>query len=177
MVNAIYINALFIAIIVIAYVSKRTTINNRPIWYQPKKLFTTHAGKEGDDSSQQLFDPYSLTHIFHGIIFYNAIKYGLGITNTNTIILYAMLIEILWELIENTEYIINKYRRTVVSRNYPGDSWINSVGDVWMAYIGVLIAMNFPLETQLILVSAIEIFLYKIRGDNLLTNIIQVITF
>ena len=116
---------------------------NRPIWYSPPKIWTNNAGgqtlKLNDDSSQQLFDLYSLTHISHGIIFYNLFHNVLHL-NRHKAIMWSLIVEIVWELIENTEYIIQKYRRTAVSRHYPGDSWINSVGDVWATLIGISIA-------------------------------------
>jgi hypothetical protein len=169
------ITILFIAITLILFILPKKTFFDRPIWYDPKQIWTFNVGDKGDDSSQQLFDLYSLTHISHGIIFYSIFRYTLKL-KPNKALIWAMIAEIAWELVENTDYIINKYRKTVVSRHYPGDSWINSVGDVWVTYIGAKIAMTTTPLLQAIIVIGLELFLYNIHGDNLLTNVLTAMT-
>ena len=102
-------HVIFAALILVMYVSKRTTWNNRPIWYQPKKIWTSNVGAKGDDSSQQLLDLYTLTHISHGIVFYQFFHSLLGWPPQASLV-GAMAVEIAWELIENTPFIIQKYR-------------------------------------------------------------------
>ena len=61
------------------------------------------------DYSKNLIDIYSFSHISHGILFYlffNYLKVDFFIGLYLTIIL-----EFLWEMFENTDYIINKYRK------------------------------------------------------------------
>ena len=89
--------------------------------------------------------------------------------------LLVVMIEILWEIIENSQFIINKYRNnSVISRNYKGDSIINSVGDILSMIIGYIIAYTIPKISFLLLIIN-EMVLYYIIKDNLLTNILQVI--
>ena len=72
-----------------------------------------------DDSSKELIDIYSFSHISHGILFYFIFQYfeinflkGLYLT---------IILEFLWEIVENTDYIIKKYRKKY-DRDYDGDS-------------------------------------------------------
>lgn len=172
------LNLVFIIIILLLYTQSDKKWFGRPIWYQPPRLISPRRSDaqgieiEGEDGSQQLFDLYSLTHISHGILFYNGLKYASGIKNIKTLLTYTLILEILWEFIENTPQVINKYRKSNEKyRNYPGDSWINSVGDVWMAYFGALIAIYAPVEWQVFIFILLELMLYRIQADNLLTNI------
>lgn len=164
---------LFIIIISVLYFSHTKIVAGRPVWYYPKKLWTSSLGGQNNDSSQQLFDIYTLTHVSHGIIFYSLLCNVCNLSPMVAIGL-SMIIEIIWELVENSNYIINKYRKTTVSRNYLGDSWINSIGDIWGTYIGILIAMNTSLSSQFIFIIFLEAFLYLLQGDNLLTNVITI---
>lgn len=165
---------IFFAIIVfLLYLIDAPGFKGRPIWYTPKKLWTPALGGAGDDSSQQLLDIYTLTHVSHGIIFYGLFHHILQFTSLHAIIL-SIFIETAWELIENTNYIINKYRKTTVSRHYPGDSWVNTIGDIWGTYIGILIAVNTSPTFQAVFVVLVETFLYLYQGDNLLTNILTI---
>jgi len=89
-------------------------------------------------------------------------------------IYYALFYEIMWEVIENTPFIINKYRKASnISRNYPGDSIINSIGDVISMGFGFIITWYYP-NIGYILLILNELILYYLIKDNLLTNIYQI---
>jgi hypothetical protein len=167
------IHVLFVIVILLLYVMDTKIFEGRPIWHSPRKIWTSSLGGKNDDSSQQLFDIYTLTHISHGIIFYTFFHSICKLPPIYSMS-WSMILEIVWELIENTNYVINKYRKTTVSRYYPGDSWINSIGDIWATYVGILIAMNASISVQTIIVVCLELFLYLLQGDNLLTNIMTI---
>ena len=63
-------------------------------------------------TSQQLIDIYSLSHISHGIIFYLILD-GYRIN----FFFQSLIIELAWEIFENTDYIINKYRENEATPN------------------------------------------------------------
>ena len=86
----------------------------------------------------------------------------------------ALLFETSWEIIENTPMIINKYRKeNKNSRDYPGDSIINSIGDIISMTIGFYLCWYNP-NYGFIFLLLNEIGLYYYMNDNLLTNIYQI---
>ena len=92
------------------------------------------------DSSKGLIDIYSFSHISHGILFYFIFQY-LQFDVLNGLYL-TIILEFLWEMFENTDYIIKKYRKKY--RNYDGDSTINIIGDIIGTIIGYIFAYNLP---------------------------------
>ena len=92
-------------------------------------------------TSQHLFDPYSFTHILHGVAFFWLTGLIFSRLNAGWRYTIAIFAEALWEVIENSNYIIEKYRENTASLDYFGDSVMNSIGDVlactagfWIAY-------------------------------------------
>ena len=89
-----------------------------------------------------IFDIYSFSHVTHGILFY----YVLAIMGlpTTSIVFIATLLEIAWELFENTPFIINKYRANEEFKDFEGDSYVNMIGDVIFTLLGVWLAHSSP---------------------------------
>ncbi len=126
-------------------------------------------------NSQQFTDWYSLSHIIHGILFYAFLTLLFPRLPLSVRILGAMAIEMSWELFENTDMVINHYRQQAIAEGYSGDSILNSVGDVFCAGVGALLASRLRIWMTIALIIALELIaLYMIR-DNLTLNIIQLI--
>lgn len=129
----------------------------------------------GSETSQQLFDPYSFTHVLHGFALYWLIALLLPRTGWRWRVALAVAAEALWEIVENTEHVINRYRETTAALGYNGDTVVNSLGDVIACAAGVLVARKLgPLKT-LILFALIEVVLLFWIRDSLLLNIILLV--
>jgi len=123
-------------------------------------------------TSQHLFDPYSLTHVLHGFILCGLLAWSLPQVAGRWRFSLAIAMEALWEVFENTNYIIDRYRATTAAIGYEGDSVWNSLGDITACAIGFLIAVQIGFRrSSLAFVAAELVLLFWVR-DSLVLNII-----
>jgi hypothetical protein len=126
--------------------------------------------------SQHLADWYTYSHVLHGIIFYWLIGiFAKGRLSVAARLVIAVFIEAGWELFENTDFIINRYRQGTVSKDYFGDSIVNSVGDMLAMIVGFILASRLPAWVTVALLIATEVILLVLIRDNLTLNIIMLI--
>ena len=92
------------------------------------------------ENSQRLADPYSFSHIVHGVLFYAALWLVARKMPVRHRLLIALALEAGWEILENSPLISNRYREATISLAYVGDSVLNSMGDILMMTIGFLFA-------------------------------------
>jgi Protein of unknown function (DUF2585) len=125
----------------------------------------------GSHTSQHLFDPYSFTHVEHGLIFWGMMQPLARWIGPSHRLLLAMAVETLWEIVENTQPVINNYRKAALARGYEGDSVANSLGDIAACGLGLLLARRLPVRWSVALFVATEVILLAVYRDNLLFNI------
>jgi hypothetical protein len=128
-------------------------------------------GRDDPKTSQMLADWYSFSHVVHGLLFYGALWLLFRRWRVEWRFLVALLIEAIWEVIENTPFVIDRYRETTAAIGYTGDSVINSVSDMLMMCVGFLAARKLPLWTFVILLIALELIPLFVIRDNLTLNI------
>jgi len=134
-----------------------------------------HGVTVSSENSQHIADWYTPSHIIHGLLFYWALwlvarRWPIGIRA-----LIATLVEVGWETIENTPWIINRYRGTTISLDYFGDSVINSASDAAAMLIGFVFAWRLPIWTSIALALGFELLVGYFIRDNLTLNIIMLL--
>lgn len=129
----------------------------------------------GSHNSQHLFDPYSFTHILHGVLYFWLISLVFRKMRLMWQLFLAVLIGSAWELLENSNAVIEHYRTATLALNYFGDSVFNSFGDVLSCAIGFWIAYKLRFWLSLALFALTEIVLLIWIRDSLLVNIILLI--
>ncbi len=126
-------------------------------------------------NSQHLIDPYSFTHILHGVLEFWLVGLIFPKVPLAWRLLMAVMIEGAWEIAENSSYIINRYREETISLDYFGDSIINSISDIVCCATGFVIAYKLRFWRSLILFVATEMILIFWIRDSLIINIIMLI--
>jgi hypothetical protein len=128
-------------------------------------------GREGPTQSQMLADWYSLSHIVHGFLFYAILHLLFRRTAFEHRFLGALIVEASWEVVENTPWIIDRYREATIALGYSGDSILNSASDIAMMAIGFLAARRFPLWLSVAIVVVLEVVPLIVIRDNLTLNV------
>ena len=157
-------------IIILSFFNSNTKIFGLNIWHKPKKLINYKL--DGNETSKQVFDIYIISHFNSGIFFYLILKL-LKINEIN-IIYICVIGAIIFEIFENTNYIINNYRAEY--KNYTGDSIVNIIGDIISFIFGIIVA-RFNIYFAILLFIITEIFFYQYKSSSIYLCIIAFLHF
>jgi hypothetical protein len=127
------------------------------------------------ENSQQLTDWYTFSHILHGFALYGLTHLLAPRLPLCWRLAIAVGIEATWEMVENTPFIIDRYRQSALAQGYVGDSILNSLSDTVSAIVGFAFARFAPVRLTVAIAIALELFVGFMIRDNLTLNIIQLI--
>lgn len=135
-----------------------------------------HGVVHSAENSQHIADWYSFSHVIHGFLFLAAARALLPERSPGLWLALATLVEAAWEVAENTPMVIDRYREVTMAFGYSGDSVLNSVADIAMMWLGLLVALKWSWKRWLPVAIAFELFtLWAIR-DNLTLNVLMLVS-
>jgi hypothetical protein len=144
-------------------------------WCRCGRPFLWSGGIHSGHTSQHLADPYTLTHALHGMVLYALLRPSAGRLGPGSRLLLALALEALWEVVENSQAVVERYRRATIALGYAGDSVLNSVGDLAACGLGYLLAGRLPVRWSVAVVVLVEVALLAVYRDNLLLNVIMLV--
>ena len=125
------------------------------------------------ESSQHLFDWYSLSHVIHGILFYGLLWLVARRLSFGWRLALATALEVVWEVVENSATVIEHYRSNTVSVDYNGDSIVNVLADIVAMWLGFWLARVFPVWLSVVTILVLEIVALMAVRDGLALNILS----
>lgn len=135
------------------------------------KLFEPGVNTPGN--SQHIGDWYTPSHIIHGFLFYLLTWAVMRGTSSGARLSLAAVIEIAWEILENSPVIIDRYRSETMAVGYTGDSVLNSVMDTVFMALGFLFAARAPVWLTIVVAIIFELFTGWLIRDNLALNVLM----
>jgi hypothetical protein len=126
-------------------------------------------------TSQNFLDPYSLSHVLHGVIIFWLLWPLADRVSLPWRLVAALALEIGWEVLENSPWIIERYRQDTAAFDYTGDSIVNSLGDVASMIVGFAIASRVSWKVSVVLFVALELWMLWLAHDNLTLNVLMLV--
>ena len=143
----------------------------RPAWCEDGLGLWT--GAATGCTSQHLFDPYTLSHILHGVIFYWMLRPFAARYPLRQRMIGALVLEIGWEALENSPWVIERYRQHTAALGYYGDSIINSLADVLATILGFAVASRYSWKVSVAMFLVFELGMLYAARDNLTLNVLM----
>ena len=134
-----------------------------------------HGETVSSENSQHIADWYTPSHILHGLVFYAFLWLILRRASLGSRLVIATAIEAAWEIAENTDTIIDRYREATIALDYYGDSVLNSVADIAWMWVGFALARVLPVWASVVLFIVAELFVGWMIRDGLTLNVIMLL--
>ena len=162
-----------VAVLVIA--ALQLHYQGRAWWCHCGRAFLWTSDAWNSQTSQVFLDPYSFTHLLHGFALAGLLLLMTRRMPTAWRLCVAVAMEGIWEVIENSAYVIQRYREATASLGYQGDTVLNSMGDIFCCGVGLMIARRLGWLRSLPVFIATEIVLLIWIRDSLILEIIMLI--
>lgn len=125
--------------------------------------------------SQHLLDPYSLSHVCHGLVFWMILSVAARRWAWTWRLVMAVGAAAAWEVAENTPWVIERYRTATMSLDYLGDSVANAVADIGCCAAGFVFARSAGNRWALGGLVLLELVSLAWIRDNLTLNVVMLL--
>jgi Protein of unknown function (DUF2585) len=165
----------FAILVVLAGTAYQLHSQGRLWWCSYDYLLLWSGDTWSSNNSQHLLDPYSFTHLLHGFVLCGLLALIVPRLSVVWQLWLAVSIEAVWEVVENSEFVIRRYRQETAALGYHGDTVVNSLGDILLCGLGFVLAHRLGFRRTLALFVVTEIALAIWIRDNLSLNILMLI--
>ena len=164
-----------VTLLILAAFAAWLALQGQPILAASGRILLWYNDPWGPEGSQHLFDWYSPSHVIHGLLFYAALWLLARRVPIAWRFVAAVVVECAWELVENSPVVIDRYRSVTVSKDYFGDSVLNSVMDVVSMALGFWLARRLPAWASVALILVFEAFTTWMIRDGLALNVLMLL--
>lgn len=147
----------------------------RSWWCSCRQLFLWAGEICSAHNSQHLFDPYTFTHVLHGVAFCGLLALILPRLHVLRRLLLAIALEAAWEVFENSAFVIERYREATAALGYQGDTVANSLSDIFCCAFGFTLARYLGWRRSLALFAVVELILIFWVRDSLMLQLLMLI--
>jgi Protein of unknown function (DUF2585) len=162
-----------VAVLVVAAYQLRS--QGRLWWCSCDYLLLWSGDPWSSDNSQHLLDPYSFTHVLHGFLFCGLIALIAPRLRRAWQLWLAISLEAVWEVVENSRFVIDRYREETAALGYQGDTIVNSLADILLCGVGFVLARRLGFRRTVALFVLTEAALAIWIRDNLSLNVLMLI--
>jgi len=134
-----------------------------------------HGETMSSENSQHLMDWYTPSHLLHGLLFYAALWLAVPRISLEWRLVIATIVECAWEILENSNLVIERYRTVTMSLDYFGDSVINSTVDILTMVFGFWLARRIPVWASVMIIIGFEVLTAIVIRDGLTLNVIMLL--
>ncbi|WP_265569314.1 DUF2585 family protein [Sphingomicrobium nitratireducens] len=114
-------------------------------------------GASSPKTSQMIADWYAPSHMIHGFLFFGLFWLVARKRPVEHRFLWAVMLEGLWEIVENSPTVLERYRSVTIEVGYYGDSVVNSMADLAFMSLGFLLARKLPLWASIAFIVIAEV--------------------
>jgi len=162
-------------VLILTAASFQLRSQGRSWWCACGRPYLWVSDAQGPHNSQHLLDPYSFTHVLHGLLLCGLLVSVVPRLVPAKQLFLAVCVETLWEVFENSAFVIQRYRAATMALGYEGDTIANSLGDILCCAIGFLLARRLGLWGSVALFLLTEVVLLLWIHDSLLLNVVMLI--
>lgn len=126
-------------------------------------------------ASQQFADWYSLLHVALGMGLYAALSRARPHWPLSWTLLLAVGSSAIWEMVENTSFVVALFDGAAGAPSYSGDSVLNAFGDTVFVTLGFLYARAVPLWGSILTLVLIEASIALAIQDGFILGTLRVL--